>query len=59
MLHLEGLEDEGPAFLLVLLHHSGGAGNALPECLPHQAVLSKSMPKLTPATGKVRAGSQM
>ena len=47
--HLESLQNEFPATLLVLLHNSPGAGCALPEGAAHQALLSKASPQLAPA----------
>lgn len=46
--HLQCLEDEGPALLTVLSDHSVGAGDALPEGLPHQAELRKASAQLAP-----------
>lgn len=46
---LQGLQDESPAFLPVLVHHGPGARGALPESAAHQALLRKAPTQLAPA----------
>lgn len=41
-MHLQGVLQEIPALLLVVLHHTGGAGSALREGLANEAMLGES-----------------
>ena len=48
--HLQGLQNEGPAPLPVLVHHCPGAAGALSKGAAHQTVLGEAPAQLSPAT---------